>query len=120
MSYEDVVYRRDEFYEKVWSKPVRQVATEYGCSDVALAKMCRRVGVPVPGRGYWARVTAGQKPKRVKLPPLKKEQQSEVHARRWRGPAENAMSDEVKERLAKEREAEPPIVAPDALPPETA
>lgn len=51
MSYEDVVYRRDELYEKVWSKPVRQVATEYGCSDVALAKMCRRLGVPVPGRG---------------------------------------------------------------------
>src|SRR5262249_37123100 len=36
--------------------------------DVALAKHCRRLAIPVPGRGYWARVDAGQKPYRPKLP----------------------------------------------------
>lgn len=118
MPYEDVVYKRDELYEKVWSKPVRKVATEYGCSDVALAKMCRRLGVPLPGRGYWARVTAGQKLKRLRLPTLKKDQPSEIHVRRWKGRAERTMTDEVKERLAKERAAEAPIVVPDALPAE--
>ena len=36
MPYEDVVYKRDELYEKVWSKPVRKVATEYGRQGQAM------------------------------------------------------------------------------------
>jgi hypothetical protein len=34
---------------------------------VALAKRLRKLGVPVPGRGYWARVKAGQTPHRPTL-----------------------------------------------------
>ncbi len=45
-----------------------EVAEELGISDVALAKRCRSLQVPTPPRGYWARVNAGQRPKR---PPLK-------------------------------------------------
>src|SRR5260370_25819410 len=41
---------------------------DFGISDVALAKRCRRLGIPAPGRGYWARVDAGQRPYRPKLP----------------------------------------------------
>lgn len=35
---------------------------------MALAKRCKRLGIPVPGRGYWARVDAGQTPYRPKFP----------------------------------------------------
>ena len=35
--------------------PMRTPAKDYGVSDVALAKTCRKLLVPVPGRGYWAR-----------------------------------------------------------------
>ena len=35
------------------------------------AKLCRRHGIPFPGRGYWARIQFGQKPERTTLPPLK-------------------------------------------------
>lgn len=28
-------------------------------SEVALAKLCRRADVPIPGRGYWARIESG-------------------------------------------------------------
>ena len=35
---------------------------------MALAKRCRRLGIPLPGRGYWARIDAGQTPYRPKLP----------------------------------------------------
>ena len=61
---------RSQLYELVWSKPVRDLAAEFGISDVALAKRCRALKIPVPPRGYWARVAAGQKPRRPPLPPF--------------------------------------------------
>ena len=61
---------RSKLYELVWSKPVRDVAAEFGISDVALAKRCRAIKIPLPPRGYWARVAAGQKPRRPPLPPF--------------------------------------------------
>ena len=59
---------RSALYELVWSKPVRDVAADFGISDVALAKRCRALKIPLPPRGYWARVAAGQKPRRPSLP----------------------------------------------------
>ena len=58
---------REELYELVWSKPMVELAEDFGLSDVALAKRCRKLGVPVPGRGYWARVAAGQAPRQPRL-----------------------------------------------------
>ena len=58
-------YNREELYEKVWNAPMTTVANEYGISDVALGKTCKRLNVPVPGRGYWAKKAAGQ-PVRVR------------------------------------------------------
>ena len=60
---------RQDLYELVWSKPLVELAKDFGLSDVALAKRCRKLAIPVPGRGYWARVAAGQVPRQ---PPLKK------------------------------------------------
>jgi hypothetical protein len=59
---------REDLYELAWSKPLCSLAQDFGISDVALAKRCRRLGIPIPGRGYWARVDAGQTPYRPKLP----------------------------------------------------
>jgi len=53
-------YDREELYEKVWKVPMLTLAKEYGVSNVALAKACRKRQVPVPGRGYWAKKAAGQ------------------------------------------------------------
>jgi hypothetical protein len=60
---------RQDLYELVWSKPIVELAKDFALSDVALAKRCRKLAIPVPGRGYWARVAAGQAPRQ---PPLKK------------------------------------------------
>lgn len=60
---------RQDLYELVWSKPMVELAKDLGLSDVGLAKHCRKLGVPTPGRGYWARVAAGQTPRQT---PLKK------------------------------------------------
>ena len=60
--------KRSELHAKVWAKPMTQLAADLGISDVGLAKACRRHAVPVPPRGYWAKLKAGQKPPQTPLP----------------------------------------------------
>jgi ankyrin repeat protein len=69
-------YNRAELYEKVWSEPMRMLAQQYGVSDVYLARVCRLLRIPLPGRGYWAKKTAGRPTKkRPPLPPLPSERE---------------------------------------------
>jgi hypothetical protein len=65
-------YRREELYNQVWKLPMRILAKEFGVSDVALAKTCKKLHIPVPGRGYWAKKAANQPVGRQ--PPLLKVQ----------------------------------------------
>lgn len=46
---------REELYELVWSKPATAIASNFGISDVAVAKHCKKQEVPRPSRGYWAK-----------------------------------------------------------------
>jgi hypothetical protein len=57
-------FNREELYERIWAEPTRTVAKSYGVSDVWLAKVCRWLRIPVPGRGYWAKRAAGVPVKR--------------------------------------------------------
>lgn len=59
---------RVELHDRVWRTPVRRLAAEYGITDVALAKVCRKLGVPRPPRGYWRKVECGMKIKKPALP----------------------------------------------------
>lgn len=61
---------RSELFERVWTVPVDTLAKEWGLSGRGLAKACRRLRIPVPPRGYWAKVAAGQRVRRPKLPAL--------------------------------------------------
>ncbi len=45
-----------------------QLAEELGISDRGLAKKCLRHKVPVPYRGYWAKIEAGKKARKYSLP----------------------------------------------------
>ena len=58
-------YDRKVLYEQVWSEPALTVAKSYGVSSVWLGKVCRQLNVPVPPRGYWARVRNGGKGKKL-------------------------------------------------------
>lgn len=60
---------REALYIKVWETPTIKLAKEFGVSDVAIGKMCKRLDVPKPSLGYWRRVETGQK---KKIPPLGK------------------------------------------------
>lgn len=61
-------FTRQALYDLLWSKPKTVVAAELGLSDVGLGKICREANIPIPPRGYWARITAGQKPARIPFP----------------------------------------------------
>jgi hypothetical protein len=63
-------YDRGALYEQVWSQPVQDVARSYGISGVALGKVCRKMRVPVPPRGYWARARSGRTVRKAPLPRL--------------------------------------------------
>lgn len=65
-----VTIRRSELFARVWKQPVRAVAAEIGISDVAVAKACRKNGIPMPGRGYWRRKACGYSSPQVPLPRL--------------------------------------------------
>jgi hypothetical protein len=51
---------REQLYDLVWSEPMQPLAKQIGISDVAIAKHCRKLGVPVPKRGYWNKLQAGK------------------------------------------------------------
>jgi hypothetical protein len=54
----DFVLPGAAIYKKVWKVAMREFAKEYGVSDVAMGKTCRKLQIPIPGRGYWNKKAA--------------------------------------------------------------
>ena len=65
-----VVLTREQLYDEVWSAPMATLARKHGLSDVGLAKICRKLDIPVPWRGFWRKKEVGQSVKRPPLPKL--------------------------------------------------
>lgn len=59
---------RERLYKEVWSEPMTKVAARYGVSSSFLARVCTRMNVPRPERGYWAKLAVGKAPKQPPLP----------------------------------------------------
>lgn len=70
---------REELYEQVWSVPIWTLCERYGLSDNGLRKICRRLNVPVPARGYWAKVEAGHKVRKTALPKEAAQSVARIH-----------------------------------------
>jgi hypothetical protein len=97
---------REELYEEVWSTPVSRLAPRYNLSDVGFAKLCRRSNIPLPPRGYWAKLEAGQKIQRTPLPTIAEEGEIRVHVP---DPAEVAMKEKARMEV-EAREAQLPKI----------
>ncbi len=69
---------RAELAQRVWERPVSALASEWGISGPGLAKACRRLQIPVPPRGHWAKRAAGRNPRRPAVPVLPSEQAQEI------------------------------------------
>jgi hypothetical protein len=50
----------------IYEKSALKIAGLYGVSDVAVAKKCRQMNIPKPGRGYWAKAAAAAKKKHAR------------------------------------------------------
>lgn len=68
----DFYYDRQTLYEEVWSEPVYKVAKRYGISNVAIAKTCKKMRIPMPGKGYWNKILAGHELEKAPLPEYEK------------------------------------------------
>lgn len=64
-----VTLTRDELYRLVWETPMTRLAMRFGVSGNGLAKICDRLLVSYPPRGYWARLAAGQSVTKTNLLP---------------------------------------------------
>lgn len=69
---------REELYRLVWETPMSRLAEQFGISGNGLAKICRRIDVPYPPRGWWAKKAAGKALKVDPLPKAKAETPSKV------------------------------------------
>jgi hypothetical protein len=60
---------RDVLYDQVWSMQMTKLAKEYGVSDVALRKTCRKENIPLPVQGHWNKPPERRMKRRPPLPP---------------------------------------------------
>jgi len=108
--------QRQELYDQVWSRPMIKLAKEYGISDVALAKICKKLNVPYPWRGYWRRKETGKAVKQLPLPPNTDPTKQTVTIQRTIRPEAVAqMSEDAIQRINAEQTSEQRIEVPDRL-----
>jgi hypothetical protein len=67
----EITFERGDLYKRVWVTPISRLSKEFGISDVGLAKICRKLNIPRPERGYWAKLEFGKTPKIPRLPTLR-------------------------------------------------
>ena len=67
-AFRSISWNRLELYNEVWDQPLVKLSRKYGISDVRLGKVCRKLRIPHPGRGYWAKRVVGQNVEQVPLP----------------------------------------------------
>ncbi|HLE00572.1 MAG TPA: hypothetical protein VJB59_09950 [Bdellovibrionota bacterium] len=106
---------REELYNLVWSKPTTQLATEFGVSDVAIAKACRRYDIPKPPLGYWAKIRNGHMVRRNPLPAKKKEHSDQIVFQGQQQPEPPEPTPEIKIKMEQEALPENAIIIPDDL-----
>jgi hypothetical protein len=109
-------WNREELYIEIWEKPLVKVAVKYNISAVALGKVCRKLQIPLPGRGHWTKKEFGKPvaetplPTATNLPVVRKMKEAYT---RVRGTSEVVEpvdeSDPELVRIAAVRKAEVPI-----------
>lgn len=61
---------REALYKLVWSEPMLKVGARYKVSSSYMARVCRRLNVPRPERGYWSKLAVNKAPPAPALPDL--------------------------------------------------
>jgi hypothetical protein len=64
-------WNREELYADVWEQPLVKIARKHGVSAVMVGKVCRKLQIPLPGRGYWIKKEFGKPVVQLPLPEAK-------------------------------------------------
>lgn len=70
---------RAQLYELVWSAPLSERALQLPLSLPTLKNACTKFEIPVPPRGYWAKLKAGKPTGRAALQPRAPGMSDEIH-----------------------------------------
>ncbi|MCF8069809.1 MAG: hypothetical protein K9L30_14610 [Desulfobacterales bacterium] len=112
---EPITLKRDELYNLVWKEPIIKIASRYGISDRGLTKICNKLNVPTPPRGYWAKLQHGIQVKRISLPKIKRDEPTTHTIYGYNKPnIVKDISKEAEELILTEQSAEK-IIVPDRL-----
>ena len=107
---------RQQLYDEVWSEPISKLSKKYGLSDVGLAKVCKRNGIPRPGNGTWSKLKHGHKVKKTPLPEMPDEKPIRFNTSiKGIGKEDPAMPKEAEALIAFEQREENRIVVPEKL-----
>lgn len=82
-----ITLTREELYRKVWREPMTKLAPQFGLSDTALAKICRKHEIPLPPVGYWARHSLDPDADAVPLPKVDNDSLRRIAIHRKQFPA---------------------------------
>lgn len=88
---------RQEFYEKVWSKPMVKLAKEFNLSDNGLRKICKKHDIPIPLMGHWQKIQFGKKVTEIALPKKNIEELIQINIGEIKlNPKINSISERIK------------------------
>ena len=90
-----------------------EIAKDYEVSDKAIAKICDKLNVPVPGVGYWQKLEAGEKLERKRLPDIPPTHPTEHTIRKNEPSYEFEISEEVNALIEKEKNPASKIIVQD-------
>ena len=62
------VLKREQIHAEIWNESATRVAARYGISGSMLARICTKLRIPRPARGYWARRQSWRKKHLQPLP----------------------------------------------------
>lgn len=62
-----LTFKREKLYDEVWTKPMTELAKEYGINVYQLTKACDKLEIPRPESGYWSKLRHGKKVKKKPL-----------------------------------------------------
>ncbi|MCA9444384.1 MAG: ankyrin repeat domain-containing protein [Candidatus Omnitrophica bacterium] len=71
---------RGELYENVWSKPMKEIASDYRITMERLVKICVDHNVPRPNTGHWQKVSSGKTVRRKPLLDPENDPQIQIRA----------------------------------------
>jgi hypothetical protein len=106
---------RHELYEEMRSRPAISLAKEFGISGRGLGKICSRLEIPVPPRGYWAKLAAGKHVTRPPLPTAKSEVPSEMVIQPSPEAPPTALPEQVRAEVIAVLEHRHQIIVPETL-----